>query len=78
MLVQSNGREDIGPWQFTNHAVTCVGWGETLHDGELLKYWILKNSWGHEWGESGYFRFLRGENLAAIENQASYMIPEGI
>jgi len=53
-----------------------VGWGETLHNGELLKFWILKNSWGHEWGENGYFRFLRGENLAAIENQAVYMIPD--
>ena len=53
---------------FTNHAVVCVGWGETIHDGNLIKYWILKNSWGEEWGEDGYFRMLRGVNLGAIEN----------
>ncbi|MFO0131192.1 MAG: C1 family peptidase [bacterium] len=39
------------PWEFTNHAVTCVGWGEYEHNGEIIKYWILKNSWGEEWGE---------------------------
>jgi cathepsin C len=41
----------MGNWIFTNHAVTCVGWGETLHNDEILKYWIMKNSWGVEWGE---------------------------
>ena len=57
---------------FTNHAVVCVGWGETFHNGQLLKYWILKNSWGQQWGEMGYFRILRGHNLAAVENQAVF------
>lgn len=50
-LSESNNRDDVKPWIFTNHAVTCVGWGEEIHDGELLKYWILKNSWGEEWGD---------------------------
>lgn len=66
----------MNPWEFTNHAVACIGWGETIHNGEILKYWILKNSWGPEWGEFGYFRMLRGNNLAAIENQAVYMNPK--
>ena len=48
---QSNQRNDIKPWEFTNHAVACVGWGEMMHNGEMMKYWILKNSWGQEWGE---------------------------
>ena len=73
---QGNDREDVKPWQFTNHAVVCVGWGETNHEGQLLKYWIFKNSWGEEWGEGGYFRILRGINLGAVENQAVYAEPE--
>jgi len=67
-IIQDNGNAEVKPWQFTNHAVSCVGWGETYHEGHLLKYWILKNSWGSEWGEEGYFRMLRGVNLGAVEN----------
>jgi cathepsin C len=73
---QDNGHPDVKPWQYTNHAVVCVGWGEILHEGSMLKYWILKNSWGSEWGENGYFKMLRGVNLGAVENQAIFAIPD--
>ncbi len=34
-----------------NHAVTLVGWDDTKgRDG----CWILKNSWGTDWGDDGY------------------------
>lgn len=48
--------------------MVVVGWGETLHNGEILKHWIIKNSWGPEWGDRGYFNMLRGVNLGAVEN----------
>jgi C1A family cysteine protease len=41
-----------------NHAVTLVGWNDDL--GTDNGYWILKNSWGSAWGESGYMRIRYG------------------
>ena len=34
-----------------NHAITLVGWDDTLGKNGC---WILKNSWGTNWGENGY------------------------
>jgi cathepsin C len=51
-----------------NYKIIKNSWGETEHEGEKIKFWILKNSWGEDWGENGYFKMLRGVNLAAVEN----------
>lgn len=38
-----------------NHAIQVVGWGGSGSDA----YWIVRNSWGAFWGESGYIRMAR-------------------
>ena len=45
-----------------NHAVTLVGYG--VENG--TKYWLVRNSWGADWGEDGHFRMLRGSGTCGI------------
>ncbi|KAI6703624.1 hypothetical protein NL676_012760 [Syzygium grande] len=56
-----------------DHAVTAVGYGKTSSG---TKYWLLKNSWGTGWGESGYMRIQRDVSsrtgLCGLAMDASY------
>mmetsp|Transcript_41966 Transcript_41966/g.100003 ORF Transcript_41966/g.100003 Transcript_41966/m.100003 type:complete len:405 (+) Transcript_41966:65-1279(+) len=40
-----------------NHAVLAVGYGHDPKSG--LNYWLIRNSWGRDWGEQGFVRLQR-------------------
>ncbi len=54
------------------HAVVIVGWGEE----KGKKYWIVRNTWGTEWGDDGYFKILRGVNMCKIEENTIGGLPD--
>jgi len=69
LIPKEPGVDDvIQPWLWTTHAIVAVGWGEV--NGE--KFWVVRNSWGADWGEKGYTLIRRGQNDAAIELEAEW------
>jgi cathepsin L len=57
-----------------NHAVNLVGYGS--ENGK--NFWIVRNSWGTNWGEKGYFRVARsdkkGPGVCGLLKLSSYPI----
>ncbi|CAJ0575698.1 unnamed protein product, partial [Mesorhabditis spiculigera] len=60
------------PWECKNkviglHALLAVGYGTDPVTKE--DYWIIKNSWGSDWGDHGFIKFRRGQNACGIEDE---------
>lgn len=53
-----------------DHSVVIVGLGQEGDEG----FWLVKNSWGTDWGEEGYMRIKRGENLCGISLDVSFPV----
>jgi len=49
-----------------DHGVLAVGYGTDTVNGTSAKYWLIKNSWGTSFGESGYIRLAFGSNQCSL------------
>jgi len=77
-LVAYKGGVFTGPKNATelNHDISVIGYGEESGEGGK-KFWIIRNSWGNYWGESGFFRLERGINNIGIESGAcAWAVPK--
>ena len=53
-----------------NHAVVLVGWNDNVGTNGA---WILRNSWGTNWGEKGYMYIGYGiSNVGSCANYIDY------
>lgn len=53
-----------------NHEVTLVGYGKEY--GQL--FWILKNSYGVNWGMDGYMLISARDNDCGVSTEPTYIV----
>merc|ERR1711998_114984 len=64
-----------------DHAVLAMGIGvqegvqlESNSTSDSTQYWVIKNSWGTDWGEDGYYRLERGVNKCGVANMVVHSV----
>jgi hypothetical protein len=70
-IYEWNGTSDLQK-PHIGHSVVIVGWGTSENNNP---YWIVRNSWGAEWGNKGYFKMKRGTNNCEIEENVFVCYP---
>lgn len=58
-----------------SHCVTLAGWGKDA--ASHMDYWIIRNSWGDQFGSRGYYRWKMGDDLCGIEHESWTGCPLG-
>lgn len=72
MAMESNTNnqtlEGLGyQWAKLTHSTLLIGYGVDEPTG--MKYWLIRNSYGPNWGEGGNLRLRRGQNDYACETE---------
>nr|CAA26255.1 cysteine proteinase I precursor [Dictyostelium discoideum] len=58
-----------------DHGILIVGYSaKNTIFRKNMPYWIVKNSWGADWGEQGYIYLRRGKNTCGVSNFVSTSI----
>lgn len=55
----------------TTHAVLICGWDDTKITEGGVGAWIIKNTWGEDWGENGYF-YISYNDTKALSTVAAF------
>ena len=56
-----------------HNCISIYGYGVDRAAGP---YWLIKNSWGADWGDQGFFRLQQGNPLCQLEQNVVGMIPD--
>jgi len=58
--------------QSLNHCVQITGY--SIREKDNVPYWIIRNCWGHDWGNGGYVYVEMFKNLCAVADEPTTVI----